>query len=254
MHPRFFIRILFYPLLSVCLLFPLLLPVSGEGYGEHILAETADAGADYLSRLYFFGESTTAHLARRGGVLDNDNDRYRVWKDSSGTRRLDLRTKDSPVECRLSTGETVTLPFREAVKEVHPPYLVLSFGLNGIQTFLRHPERYTEAYTALILAVKEASPETGVILQSVYPVCRADAFSLSVEELNQGIRILNDRTRALANEFENVRYVDTASVLSDEQGALRPEFDNSGDGIHLTNEGYRQILWYLRTHAWEETE
>ena len=57
----------------------------------------SSTNGDALLGVFFFGESTTAHLARSGGVLDTDVHRGRVWRDESGTRYLDARILSSPV-------------------------------------------------------------------------------------------------------------------------------------------------------------
>ena len=82
-------------------------------------------------------------------------------------------------------------------------------------------------------------------------VCRYLLKPSKMDELNEAIRTLNTWLPEIAASFDHVRVVDTASVLSDENGWLKESYDNSGDGIHLTTEAYRQILAYLRTHAWQ---
>ena len=52
---------------------------------------------DALGGVFFFGESTTAHLARVGGILDSDAHKGKVLRDESGTRYLDMRILSSPV-------------------------------------------------------------------------------------------------------------------------------------------------------------
>ena len=52
----------------------------------------------------------------------------------------------------------------------------------------------------------------------------------------------------LAGEYE-IKYLDTASVLSDSEGYLLTQYDNGGDGIHLNAEGLLTVLQYIRTHA-----
>jgi len=64
-------------------------------------------------------------------------------------------------------------------------------------------------------------------------------------------KTLNQWLPEIAAAHENVRFVDTASVLTDDNGCLNAAYDISGDGIHLTTEAYEKILTYLRTHAWE---
>ena len=49
------------------------------------------ANKDALEGVYFFGESTTAHLSRVGGVLDSDENRDKVLRDESGWRSRRMR-------------------------------------------------------------------------------------------------------------------------------------------------------------------
>lgn len=198
---------------------------------------------DTLSGVFFFGESTTAHLARSGGVLDTDEGRGKVLRDESGTRYLDARILSSPV-FYYTGNRAEKIPFAEAVERAQPRVIVLSFGLNGITRWSRDPEAFLRNYRALIEGIFARSPNTKIILQSVYPVGENTAFSLSKGELNQQIRNLNVHIEKLANEYENTEYVNTAALLADASGALHPAYDN-GDGIHLTNEAYRMILAFL---------
>ena len=198
---------------------------------------------DTLSGVFFFGESTTAHLARSGGVLDTDVHRGRVWRDESGTRYLDARILSSPV-FYYKGNRAEKIPFAEAVERAQPRVIVLSFGLNGITRWNRDPEAFLRNYRALIKGIFARSPNTKMILQSVYPVGENTVFSISKGELNQQICNLNVHIEKLAQEYENTEYINTAELLFDASGALSATFD-SGDGIHLTNEAYRMILAFL---------
>ena len=191
---------------------------------------------DALAGVYFFGESTTAHLARSGGVLDG---REKVLRDESGTRYLDMRILSSPV---FYEGEKIS--FAEAVERGQPRVLVLSFGLNGLPRWSRDPEAFLRNYRALIDGVFARSPNTKIILQSVYPVGENDCFSAPVPKLNAQIQALNAYIASLSQEYENVAYINTAALLSDASGALLSNYD-IGDGIHLTNDAYRIILSHL---------
>ncbi len=210
---------------------------------NHHLPTTENMGEDYLDTLYFFGESTTAHLTRIGGVFDNSRHRHQVLRDDSGTRTLDLRTSQSPV---LLDG--IRYSFAEAVRTITPPILVLSFGLNGLPHFLQDKNAYIKAYQALISTIQAASPKTKIILQSVYPVCNTANFAVDTDTLNQNISTINLWVEELAAATEGVWFADTASFLKDARGWLLPEYDN-GDGIHLTNTAYQKILSYFATHA-----
>ena len=210
------------------------------------MAETPDAGMEYIDAMIFFGESTTAHLRARG-VLSGGTSTRQVWADASGTRMLSSRTTSEPITYP-ETGEALTIA--EACERAKPEYLVLSFGLNGITGFVANKTSYVNSYNKLINAVKQASPNTKIILQTVYPVCRADGFTVDTATLNAHIQTLNSWLPEIAAAHENVRVADTASVLYNSEGMLAASFDN-GDGIHLTRSAYEEILAYLRTHAWQ---
>lgn len=198
---------------------------------------------DALSGVFFFGESTTSHLARTSGVLDTEKGRGKVLRDESGTRYLDARILSSPV-LYYEGNRAEKIPFAEAVERAQPRVIVLSFGLNGITRWSRDPEAFLRNYRALIEGIFARSPNTKILLQSVYPVGENTAFSLSKEESNQQIRNLNAHIEKLAQEYENVNYVNTAALFADANGALSATFD-SGDGIHLTNEAYGILLQFL---------
>ncbi len=223
---------------------------SGRAYASILgtrLQETDGVGDLSLPDFVFFGESTTAHLSRSGGVLDTPAGRMQVLRDGSGTRMLDRRILASPVVLYGADGSCETVSFSDAVARLRPKNLVLSFGLNGIMGFLASPERFDAAYGLLIDGIRQVSPETRILLQSVYPVRASDGFSVDTPTLNAHIRSLNERIQAIASQ-RGVVYLDSASVLRDADGALRADYD-SGDGIHLTNDAYRALLAYFRTWA-----
>ena len=214
------------------------------------LSETPDAGMDYQNSLVFFGESTSAHLKSRG-VLSGGKKTEQVWANESGTMLLSPKILSQTI-VYPKTGEHLTIT--QAVEREKPPYIVLSFGLNGIVGFAKSKNAYLESYQALIDAIQKASPRTAIILQTVYPVTSpVDAsdwhFSESPEEINRMIDLINGYLPTLAEANTGVRIADTASVLRDANGMLRRELATE-DGIHLRAEAYTQILCYLRTHAY----
>lgn len=214
-----------------------------------ILGETSDAGMEYIDKMIFFGESTTAHLRSRG-VLSDGTETHQVWEDlSSGTKTLSSKLLSETIDY-LPTGEKLTIP--EALKREQPEYIVLSFGLNNISSFVENKTLYVNNYKKLIRAIQEASPQTKIILQSVYPVTiDCSAWGVGGETVCEYTRTLNEWLPEIAASFENVRFVDTASVLTDDNGCLISSYDYNGDGIHLTTKAYQEILQYLRTHAWQ---
>ena len=215
---------------------------------DPVLKETEDAGMAYIDKMIFFGESTTTHLRARG-VLSGGIETHQVWADSSGTKTLSSRILSEPI-LYPPTGESLTLS--EALAKETPDYVVLSFGLNNIVHFVGNKDNYVNNYNKLINAITEASPNTRIILQSVYPVSAScNNFSVDGATVCAYTETLNEWLREIASTHENVRFVDTASVLKAADGTLLSAYDN-GDGVHLSTEAYNQILLYLRTHAWKD--
>jgi lysophospholipase L1-like esterase len=152
------------------------------------------------------------------------------------------------------TGEYLTVA--EAAARKRPDLLVLTFGLNGAPATLRRgADAYKTLYRSLIDALQAASPETTIVLQSCFPVAEnmdMSRYSLTLDELNEGIRTINAWTLALAEEY-GLPYLDTAELLTDEDGRLHLRYQN-GDGHHLTRDAYLDVLTYIRTHGIESEE
>ncbi|MBP5293246.1 MAG: hypothetical protein J6023_03865, partial [Clostridia bacterium] len=109
-------------------------------------------------------------------------------------------------------------------------------------------KNFEYSYSKLIDAIKSVSSETKIIIQSIFPVSAAcDAFSADAAQVNQNIDTVNGWLRELSAQ-KGVYYLDSQSVLKDESGMLKTEYDN-GDGIHLTKSAYELLLSYIRTHA-----
>jgi len=223
--------------------------VASPPEADRMLSKTADAGERYIDSMIFFGESTTSHLRSRG-VLRGGTQTHAVWSDASGTRMLSSKILSQPI-VYPPTGELLTPA--EACERAKPTYLVLSFGQNGLIGFARDPDTYVTCYKRLIDALLAASPDTKIILQTVYPLGSQGGYSVDLATLNQSIDRLNECLPKIAADYENLRVADTASILRDADGRLRAEFDN-GDGQHLNAQAYEKILSYLRTHAWRSED
>ena len=210
------------------------------------LAQTADMGQAYQDSIIFVGDSTTAHLRSRG-VLTGGTATQQVWVPADNTLLLDFNITKKKI-VHPATGIEMTIA--EAAAQDKPAYMVLTIGLNGITSFVNNKNLYQNCYGNLIDAIREASPETKIMLQSVYPVAaNQKTFTADAVTLNGYIDILNGYVKELAATKE-VKYLDTNSALKGPDGLL-PESYQNGDGIHLTAEGYRVILNYIRTHGYQ---
>jgi lysophospholipase L1-like esterase len=198
-----------------------------------VLEETPDAGKEYIDKIYFVGESTTAHFFK-GGI-----DRSHILVPSSATLTL-----GSDIIKILVGKNNLTIP--EAVKKEKAEILIITIGVNNATNFSKR--QYKAFYSKLIEAILNASPSTKIILQSSFPVTK-EFSSKSNAISNEAIDINNLWTKELAKEY-SLKYLDTQSILKNDSGALIEEYSN-GDGIHLNEKGYGAIVQYIRTHAIE---
>lgn len=217
------------------------------------LKETADYGEGYVNSIIFLGDSTISHM-REAGVLYEGESTTQIWTDSDG--RLPLDAKTHKTELYLPASER-TVYVTDAAAELKPDYLVITVGLeNGVRYCTK--AQFKDYYTSLVVAIKEASPTTHIILNSIFPV------SKKYEKSTQGISrdkidTANSWIIEIAEE-QDVKYLNSAEALKNSGGYLDSKYD-SGDGLHLNAEGYAAFFQYIRTHGYkshapkvEETE
>ena len=209
-----------------------------------ILGETADAGQGYIDRLTFLGDSTTYGLwyySNEAPLLTGELESQQVWTPDSGTLAL-FNYATATVECPTPNGPELTIAQACALKQ--PEYLVITLGVNGVATM--DEEWFKEDYTAVVNIVKENSPNTKIICNSIYPVGRNYSELASIN--NEKINAANEWIKQVAAET-GTKYSDTCSVLKDSEGWLRDDYQN-GDYLHLNAAGFTAVLQYLRTHAY----
>lgn len=210
-------------------------------YPDTVLALTEDKGDEYINRIVFLGDSTTYGL-KKYGVLADGTKTKQVWTPVSGTLTLSYATFSTI----LYPEDDSEIIISDAVSKRKPDILVITLGINGV-SFM--DETYFKSeYSKLILLIQEASPDTKIILQSIFPVAKSYVNKKSIN--NEKIAAANIWISAIANET-GVKYANTATALIGSDGYLPEEYQN-GDGLHLNEISFAVELNYLRTHAYPE--
>ena len=215
-------------------------PVIIPATGDHVLGETADAGIAYQDKIVFLGDSTTYSLLYYG-KLTGGKESMQIWTPKSRTLALDLALTTTILY--PETEEEITI--EEAASRKQPEIMVITLGVNGVSYMHDKEDYFISVYTKLVNKIKNASPGTKIILQSIYPVARNWEKTKSIN--NERIRAANVWVQQVAEDC-GVYYLDTISVLADEEGYL-PEAYQNGDGIHLNSNSCGIVLDYIRTHA-----
>lgn len=224
-------------------------PQSGYGYPDGYKLSPSPADDEYIKTLTFLGDSTTYHLKARGEIPAD-----RIIHGKAYTVSLmylsDLRIRTaSETEDDYKTVSNYFLTH-------HPERLVVTVGLGGGVTYVKSGkldrDGFMYYYSKLIRYIRESSPETTVMLQSIFPVLKENGVGADNDTINE----VNSWIREFAVE-NGLYYYDTHSVLVDETGSLKDEYavqkDGSGkvDGYHITAAGYRAILNYIIAYKYE---
>lgn len=206
------------------------------------LAETPDAGREYLDKFVFLGDSTTYGIGVYYGYGYTDLcPPEQVWTPSSGTLTLSYYSVATVVY--PETGEE--LPILEAVERGKPEILMITLGVNGIS--FMDEAWFIQDYTALVKSIQETSPDTKIILNSIYPVAASYKYQSDIN--NDKIRAANGWIERIA-EATGCRYLNSFDVLVGPDGYL-PENLQNGDGLHLTGEAFGTVMNHIRTHAYQ---
>ena len=208
--------------------------------GPAVLMETVDMGQEYIDKMIFLGDSRT-YSYKAYGVLSGGKDTTQVWAPRNGT--MSLSAQGYGMIVYPETGEDVTI--RDAVAIKQPGYLVIGLGANGV-SFMGE-EAFKREYRALVNDIKEISPDTKIILNSIFPIAhyyaRQDLINTQkIVECNRWIMEIAEET--------GTKYLNAAEALVNEDGFLNDSYDNHGDGMHLNRQGNEVVMQYIRTHAY----
>ncbi len=177
----------------------------------------------------FFGDSTTAHLAVRGGIPKDQ-----VWSGAQSTVRF---TDVNTGKCvHLSSGEDLTLS--QAVSKVKPAVLVITLGVSGGAGVLSE-KNFKEIYSRMLCSVRQASPATKIYVQSILPLSDKSVKyykKITKESVVEANRWIKEVCTSLG-----VPYINTHDLLTDTNGYLKEEYQND-EYMHLTAKAYEVIL------------
>lgn len=208
--------------------------------GDAILGETADMGMEYVDKMVFLGDSTTYGM-KYYAVLSDGKNTQQVWTPSNGTLTLSYQGFAAIVYPKDGSE----IPIRDAVADALPEYMVITLGVNGVS--FMDEAYFKDEYTDLVTDIQAISPNTKIILQSIFPVASNYEYLSSIN--NEKISTANRWILDVAEET-GVPFLNTASVLIGADGWLPQEYQN-GDGLHLNETGFSKVVSYIRTHGYQ---
>ena len=199
-----------------------------------LLAETADAGTEYLDSTLFLGDSNTVRLYNNGLISLQQF----CAKEGIGTQ---VALNEGIVTFK---NDTTHYTIAQAVAKMKPRRVVMTFGTNDTGMEVAD---FISNYTALVQAIQEAYPYTDIIVNTVPPIPENHSNYPHMDQAK-----IDDFNMALLNMCEQlgVKFLNTAEVLKGENGYGQPDYYTDGD-IHLKSAGLKAALNYLRTHAYQ---
>ena len=191
-----------------------------------------------LDGVFFFGDSTTHGLIKYNSENDGSFGKtlYRIRRECVITPIGGTFYLGNLASARV-LYQNEKLRIEDAIGAISPEYLIITVGLNGLNYWEK--ESFTQYYEAMLDLIIGKSPETTVIIQSVFPIAenRSPEF---VRLIPEKIPLLNEWIYEICEKY-SLTFLDTYSVLLNDSGFLSDEYHN-GDGIHLSCEGYNKIM------------
>jgi len=201
-------------------------------YDEVKLKETDNKGNDYFDSLVIVGDSNMKNMYEYGHIASGNSWAIPcLYAANMPQTKLNIYGK----------GEELTLI--EATKKYKPQKMIINFG--SFSSLWITEDILVEKASYILEKIKEVSPDTKVVITSIYPVTQ---YGKSNNNFNQQtINKCNFILLTLADKY-NLKFLDVQTVLKDGTGYGNPNYYIS-DGFHLTSYGQSIVKEYIKTHA-----
>lgn len=218
-------------------------PTVSEETSENIVADINETKKEFtLENTIFIGDSNIYHLATYGIIPINQ-----IWTGSEYYLTLEPDIYQKHIVFP-DTKKQMTISKATEIRK--PEFIIITLGTDGAMSLDRNGFRLS--FIQLIESIKSASPETKIFVQSIFPVCQGtrDIRFTDPQKANDKFSQANTWLSELAYEMDDVKYLNTATVLSDDCGNLKSEYNTDHrDGYHLNREGLIAMLKYIEDHA-----
>lgn len=190
---------------------------------------TSNNERTFGNNVAFIGDSRTQAFLMYAGlneVIDYTN--VGLMVDTAVTKKF----------VKADKGEKVTILEDMAKRNIDTVYIML--GVNELGW--RYSNIFIDKYGKLIDLIRQINPNCEILVQSIIPLTKTKSDNDDIYK-NEKVKEYNDLLKEMAKE-KNVKYIDVASVLSNNNGDL-PE-EASSDGVHLNKEYCIKWLDYLK--------
>ena len=207
-------------------------PVGTEATISDAITKGQKEDWDYFDDTVFVGDSHCYAMAAYGYLSYNH-----VFAKIGLHQYTALYTK-----C-VYTSKTQSYTISDALSMAKPGKIIVHLGINSILSY--NQNYFYSNYTSFLNKIKAASPDSKIIIQSIFPVTKNWAEKNGHADYNQYIAYANRELAKLAKE-NDCQFLYTYEALTDENGYLIEAY--TSDGIHLNSKGYSQIFDYILSH------
>lgn len=206
-----------------------------DGWYDSVkLKETKNYGNEYFNKITMVGDSNTMNMYL-SGYLNG----LRAWAipclHAESMHSIDINLYGLGIKMKLL----------DAVEKYKPEIMALNFGT--FSTSWISEETFIKKANTMIEQIKEKSPNTKIILVSIYPIKKGDNINNFHQDI---INKYNFLILEMADKY-GLKYLDVQEALKGTDGYGKDEYFVD-DKFHLTSLGHSTVKEYIKKHALEE--
>ena len=201
--------------------------------GNTILAETDDAGQEYLDETLFIGDSNTVRTMAYG---------FTTWDNVVAAVSMGVEHIQS-LKMTYFKGYKNPVTVIDAVKIIQPKRIIITYGTNDL---FWDTDEFIKVYKKALAAIHEAYPYADIIVNAVPPLDKQrENTRLTMQRVDE----FNKAIAEMAKE-EGYKFLNSSEALKDEKTGFAKTDYTIGDGVHLSKKGMEAYVNYIKTHAY----
>lgn len=201
--------------------------------GNTILAETDDAGQEYLDETLFIGDSNTVRTMAYG---------FTTWDNVVAAVSMGVEHIQS-LKMTYFKGYKNPVTAIDAVKIIQPKRIIITYGTNDL---FWDTDEFIKVYKEALAAIHEAYPYADIIVNAVPPLDKQrENTRLTMQRVDE----FNKAIAEMAKE-EGYKFLNSSEALKDEKTGFAKTDYTIGDGVHLSKKGMEAYVNYIKTHAY----
>ena len=201
--------------------------------GNTILAETDDAGQEYLDETLFIGDSNTVRTMAYG---------FTPWDNVVAAVSMGVEHIQS-LKMTYFKGYKNPVTVIDAVKIIQPKRIIITYGTNDL---FWDTDEFIKVYKKALAAIHEAYPYADIIVNAVPPLDKQrENTRLTMQRVDE----FNKAIAEMAKE-EGYKFLNSSEALKDEKTGFAKTDYTIGDGVHLSKKGMEAYVNYIKTHAY----